>query len=170
MWVVYCAQYKRKLHDQHIRNTYEYMVWWWKQAFPALRSSNNHFYSSLVALIARLLVVDNFVLISRCLIRNPEYYVYCMQEWCKRFALWFGTSQFRIEGPGPCLIINTVFPGMGIPMLKIRRSRDRLIFNMGIPILVRRHLYIETAPWTNKLHTATENYWYNHNKGNSSYL
>ena len=39
------------------------------------------------------------------------------------------------------------FPGMGIPMLKIKRSRDRLIFNMGIPILVRRHLYIETGPW-----------------------
>ena len=35
---------------------------------------------------------------------------------------------------------------MRIPMLKIRRSRDRLIFNMLIPILVRRHLYIETAP------------------------
>ena len=32
-------------------------------------------------------------------------------------------------------------------MLKIRRSWDRLIFNMGMPILVRRHLYIETAPW-----------------------
>ena len=31
-------------------------------------------------------------------------------------------------------------------MLKIRRSWDRLIFNMGIPMLVRRHLYIETAP------------------------
>ena len=31
-------------------------------------------------------------------------------------------------------------------MLKIRRSRDRLIFNMGIPILVRPHLYIETVP------------------------
>ena len=31
-------------------------------------------------------------------------------------------------------------------MLKIRRLRDRLIFNMGIPILVRRHLYIETTP------------------------
>ena len=30
-------------------------------------------------------------------------------------------------------------------MLKIRRSRDRLIFNVGIPILVRRHLYIETT-------------------------
>ena len=35
---------------------------------------------------------------------------------------------------------------MEIPMLKIRRSRDRLIFNMGIPILVRQHLYIETPP------------------------
>ena len=31
-------------------------------------------------------------------------------------------------------------------MLEMRQSRDRLIFNMGIPILVRRHLYIETAP------------------------
>ena len=31
-------------------------------------------------------------------------------------------------------------------MLKIRQSRDCLIFNMGIHILVRRHIYIETAP------------------------
>ena len=38
------------------------------------------------------------------------------------------------------------FPGMGIPMLKIRQSRDRLIFNMGIPILVSWHLDIEMAP------------------------
>ena len=49
---------------------------------------------------------------------------------------------------GPCLNIKTVFPRYGDSMLKIRRSRDRLIFNMGIPILVRRHLYIETAPWS----------------------
>ena len=48
--------------------------------------------------------------------------------------------------PGPRLNIKTVFPCMGISMLKIRRSRDRLIFNIGIPILVRRHLYNETAP------------------------
>ena len=31
-------------------------------------------------------------------------------------------------------------------MLKIRQSRDRHIFYMGIPVLVRRHLYINTAP------------------------
>ena len=50
---------------------------------------------------------------------------------------------------GPVSIKRTSFPGMGIPMLKIRRSRsrDRLIINMGIHILVRRHLYIETATW-----------------------
>ena len=35
---------------------------------------------------------------------------------------------------------------MEIPMLKIRRGRDYGIFNMGIPILVRWHLYIEMAP------------------------
>ena len=34
----------------------------------------------------------------------------------------------------------------GIPMLKIRRSQDRLIFNMCILILVRRHLYTEPSP------------------------
>ena len=38
------------------------------------------------------------------------------------------------------------FPGMGLPMLKIRLSRDCLFFNMGIPILVRWHHCIETAP------------------------
>ena len=38
------------------------------------------------------------------------------------------------------------FPLM-VGSLKIRRSHDRLIFNMGIPILVRWHLYTETAPW-----------------------
>ena len=34
-----------------------------------------------------------------------------------------------------------------IPMLKIRRSRDRLIFNMGIPIPGKDSHYIETGPW-----------------------
>ena len=33
-------------------------------------------------------------------------------------------------------------------MLNIRLSRDRLIFNMGIPILVKLHLYTETVPHT----------------------
>ena len=32
-----------------------------------------------------------------------------------------------------------------IPMLKIRRSHDRLIFNMGIPYMERRSLYWNTA-------------------------
>ena len=45
---------------------------------------------------------------------------------------------------GPCPNIKTVFARYGIPMLKIRRSGDSLIFNMGIPVLVRWHFYIET--------------------------
>ena len=49
--------------------------------------------------------------------------------------------------PWPCFNIKTAFPDMGISMFKIRRSRDRLIYNMGIPIglLVRRHLFVETV-------------------------
>ena len=57
--------------------------------------------------------------------------------------------------PRPCFNKKTVYPGMVIPMLKIRWSPDHLIFNMGIPTLVRRHICIETAPclqWLYKAH------------------
>ena len=47
----------------------------------------------------------------------------------------------------PFSIWRPSFPGMGIPMLKIRWSHDHLVFNMGIPMLVRQHLYIENTPW-----------------------
>ena len=55
---------------------------------------------------------------------------------------------FRTPGSWrePRLHIKTMFPRHGIPMLKIRRSWDRLIYNMGIPILQRWHHHIETTP------------------------
>ena len=43
----------------------------------------------------------------------------------------------------PRLNIKTNSPGVGI-----RRSWDCLIFLMGIPILLRRQLYMETDPWS----------------------
>ena len=36
---------------------------------------------------------------------------------------------------------------IGIPMLKVRRSRDLLIFNMETTIPGKDGLYVETAPW-----------------------
>ena len=42
---------------------------------------------------------------------------------------------------GPVSILGPSFPGMGIPMLKVRWSHDSLIFSMGILILVKRCLY-----------------------------
>ena len=39
----------------------------------------------------------------------------------------------------------TPFPGMNIPIIKIRRPWDYLTFVMGITILVRWRLYTETA-------------------------
>ena len=47
---------------------------------------------------------------------------------------------------GAVSIRKTVLPGMAIPMLKIRRPNDRLIFNMEIPIPEKDGLYIETGP------------------------
>ena len=43
----------------------------------------------------------------------------------------------------------------GIPMFKIRRSRDRLIFNMGILILVRWQLHIDPQGVIDLLITTT---------------
>ena len=63
-----------------------------------------------------------------------------------------GASRLVVIGGATSVAPNSKyrpsFPGIEIPMLKIRRSRDRLIFNMGIPILVR-HLYIETSSLCN---------------------
>ena len=42
--------------------------------------------------------------------------------------------------------IKAVFPGMGIPMVKIRQSWDCRVFIMGIPVLVRQQLYFEMPP------------------------
>ena len=44
-------------------------------------------------------------------------------------------------------------------MLKIRRSRDRLIFNIGIPILVRLHLYIHVYIYIYFFFFFTSLYW-----------
>ena len=43
--------------------------------------------------------------------------------------------------------IKTVFPALGIPIIKMRWFSDCLIFIMGISIPARLHLYIEMALW-----------------------
>ena len=47
---------------------------------------------------------------------------------------------------GPCFNTKTIFPGIGIPIIKIRQSGEHLIFIMGIPLLVRLYLHTESAP------------------------
>ena len=66
------------------------------------------------------------------------------QHFGERTANEFGVNEAL--APGLWLNIKTVFPSMGIAMLKIRQLQDHLIFNLGIPILLRQHLYFELAP------------------------
>ena len=40
---------------------------------------------------------------------------------------------------------------IGNPIVEIRRSYDCLISTMGFPIPVRRHLYIESGPWSHHI-------------------
>ena len=65
-------------------------------------------------------------------------------SWAKIFGIvWSWTVVIR---PGVGFNIKTVFLGIMIPVMKIRRLWDCLIFIMGIHILVRQLLYIETIP------------------------
>ena len=89
---------------------------------------------------------------------NSRSQMVCSYHWrayryLKRLAVLL-LMVWLLFRPGPRLNIKTVFLRYGIPMLKIRRSWGRLIFNMGIPILVIRHLYIETAPRSFLWHTC----------------
>ena len=43
-------------------------------------------------------------------------------------------NRYQVDYLGAVSIRKTVLPGMAIPMLKIRRPNDRLIFNMEIAI------------------------------------
>ena len=63
-------------------------------------------------------------------------------------------SRHRCVGghwPGPRFNIKTSYHLIllvwATPMFKERRLVRRLSVNMGLPILVRRYLYIETGPW-----------------------
>ena len=61
------------------------------------------------------------------------------------------TLESLYRHPGTRLNKTTIFPGMGIFIIKLRRSDDCLIFTMGILILVSRQLYIETGRWFGQL-------------------
>ena len=73
-----------------------------------------------------------------------------------QYGIWFIKNAFKVYKN----LVNGLqgytqetwlsFPGTGIPMLNIRWPQDCIIFNMGILILVRRHLYTETASRTSK--------------------
>ena len=79
--------------------------------------------------------------------------------WRAVFTQVSGTTQPRKQGhgeswrvaqldtlrPALCFNIKTIFPGIGIPFMKIGWLWDCLIF-MGIPIVVRWHIYIANNP------------------------
>ena len=83
---------------------------------------------------------------------------WCLGMLCTIQGFHSSCGKTSYQPPGPHLNIKTAFPRYGIPMLKIRRSRDRLIVNMGIPILVRWHLNIETASRSHKLSKQRDMY------------
>ena len=82
-------------------------------------------------------------LFGLCIKRYHRTFINC--EW-GAFLPWAILSHLP-RRPRLRLNIKTVFRRYRDSHVKDRWSWDCLIFNMGIPILIRRHLYIETVPW-----------------------
>ena len=80
--------------------------------------------------------MQNFIVISRVHF-EPEHCIFWSNfEFDQNIVSWKGTwAHFNVK---------TIFPGMRI--IKVRQSRDHLIFIMGIPIPVRHHLYMKITP------------------------
>ena len=62
--------------------------------------------------------------------------------YCKSIACLGGVN----KKSGYYFNTKTIFPCIGLSIIKIRRSWDRHIFIMGIPILASEHVYNVTAP------------------------
>ena len=62
--------------------------------------------------------------------------------------MWWISCHLQPNHQGPVSIRKTVLPGMGIPMLKIKRTLWRLIYNMEIPIPSKTVFLVETPPWS----------------------
>ena len=68
--------------------------------------------------------------------KEPDMYFWKIKNFLNR----------EINGQGPDSIQRCRLTSTGNLIVEIRRSHDRLISTMGVPILVRRHLYIESGP------------------------
>ena len=78
-----------------------------------------------IATVRNVLLADMFF-IRRC------WVVQSLTVWKKSVSHYFNTK--------------TIFSCIWIPVIKIRRSHDCVIFIIGTPLLVRRHTYIDAAP------------------------
>ena len=79
--------------------------------------------------------------------KSGHWYCYWLLIKClvKAYRWLESTIIYWKEYQGPDSIKSRLIK-MGNPILEIRRSQDRLISTIGFPLLVRRHLYIESGP------------------------
>ena len=90
---------------------------------------------------------------------NDAYHSASMSEVCTFWFIWYWVTHELPNDPSTNQSSGIMYgirasyqykdslSNYGIFIMKIIISSERLIFIMGIPRLVRRHLYIETVPW-----------------------
>ena len=116
----------------------------------AMAFESNLRYNCRAALILGLLQVLMGVLVF--MLQIP-YITHDLAAVFAYVGFWAGLVVSCNCRPGGVSIYICHVTSIGIPMLKIRRSRDRLIFNMGIHIPGKDGLYIEKGP---RFHCTTK--------------
>ena len=71
-----------------------------------------------------------------------------LSDCVKSFSIWWQTDDMSDYNmmPGAHFDIKTVFPSIGIPIIKMRQPHDGIIFIMGIPALVRHICMLKLPP------------------------
>ena len=102
---------------------------------------------------------STYAQVMACCLTAPRHYL--NQYWLIIKRVLWHSFELNFIGSAHHIDIKTFFPRYGDSHVKDKW--DHLIFNMGTPILVSQHLYIETAPtplrgqWVNRCPTTMKN-------------
>ena len=148
---------------QHIAGRWVVLKWYmlgrcrpWPWCFPSLRM---HWRSMMPNFSDNLCFSDSRTIVSKVFLPEDIQIALGVKGFCVvPFEIYTAHGYGSLMLPfffhykhwghlGAVLIKRCHLISIGIPMLKIRRSRGRLIFNMGIPIPGIDGLYTESVPW-----------------------
>ena len=159
-----CSLWEPHLNTGHSLLTWQDRLWWIKVSYNA--SANAFMYHKIMSSnesnwpiyyiighpLADICIHDRRMYIEKslCNVVLQQWFSYIdglLQDCSSSIAYALEVQQSCTKPSGPWFNIKMSSNSIGIPIVEMRRSYDRLISTMGFHLLVRWHLYIELSPW-----------------------